>query len=349
MILAGHACWKPDDTLDDAIPPDHQPVHIREERALAGTLFQIDILSADEAYGREAIQAAFEEVARAEAVLSEWDRSSEVSAVNLGAGTTAVRVSPELYGVLNRSLWFSEITEGAFDVTFAGCGRLWSIRERRIPDQDELSQCLRNVGFRKVVLDPSRSVVFLPSVGMRIGLGGIAKGYRVDRAAEILASRGISEYVVNGGGDIRVSGGRGEGPWEVTIAHPREPGGSLGQLKMSEGAIVTSGDSTWYFIKDGIRYHHILDPRTGHPARQSLAVTVIGDSAMDADALATGLFVMGPVRGLALVESLPGYEALIVDPDLGVHTSSGFPDIAPLLAADRKQPVQPRSLRNGDS
>jgi thiamine biosynthesis lipoprotein len=314
-------------TIDEKATSASETIHIREERALAGTLYQIDVLTDDEARGRDATQAAFDEVARAEAVLSEWDESSEVSAVNRAAGNTAVRVSPELFGVLNRSLWFSEMTEGAFDVTFATCGHLWSIRKQRIPTEESLSRCLENVGFQKVVLDPSRSVVFLPEASMRMGLGGIAKGYRVDRAADILSARGITDYVVNGGGDIRLAGGGGEGPWEVTIAHPREPGGRLGEVKLDEGAIVTSGDFSWYFEKDGIRYHHILDPRTGRPARRSVAVTVVGESAMDADALATGLFVMGPVRGLALVETLTGYEALIVDPDLVIHTSSGFPDI----------------------
>ncbi|MBM3789455.1 MAG: FAD:protein FMN transferase [Acidobacteria bacterium] len=305
-------------------PHGGSSLHFREERALGGTLYQIDIWADDEGAARAAMDEAFQSVSDNESVVSEWQESSEVSAVNRAAGREPVAVSPELLGVLARALRFSELTEGAFDVTFAGCGRLWSIEERIIPGEEALAQCLEHVNFRRLVLDVERSTVFLRDPDMRIGLGGIGKGYRIDRAAEILARHGISSFVVNGGGDIRVQGSNGGAPWAVRIQHPRDAEGSLGTLYLERGAVVTSGDYSWYFDRDGVRYHHILDPATGRPARRSVSVTVVARSAMDADALATGLFVMGPDKGLALVEKLPGVEALIVGPDLVPRASGGF-------------------------
>jgi thiamine biosynthesis lipoprotein len=236
-------------------------------------------------------------------------------------------VHPEVFTLLQRSLWASESTHGAFDITFAGCGRLWSIRDERVPDERTLAACLQAVGYRRVRLDAWHSSVWLPDANMRIGLGGIAKGYGVDSAAEVLRRRGFGRFVVDGGGDLRVEGTDLDGAWTVQIAHPRDPGRIFATLHLDRGAVVTSGDYVRYFERDGVRYHHILDPATGQPARRTVAVTVVAPSATDADALATGLFVLGPDRGLAALARLPGVEALFFDPQLQVRTSPGFPRI----------------------
>ncbi|MCP4655490.1 MAG: FAD:protein FMN transferase [bacterium] len=303
---------------------------LRDERLLMGTRFQIQAVTGDEEAGVAAMEAAFAEVARIEALLSEWRESSELSAVNRAAGRQPVTVGPDLYAVVERSLGISKLSGGAFDVTFAGCGGLWSFREPRIPSAGELAACLPRVDFRAVVLDPEPSSIFLSRADMRIGLSGIGKGYGVDRAAAVLEARGIHDYIVDGGGDIRLKGRKRDRPWSSGIAHPRRRGELYATLHPTAGAIVTSGDYERYFEREGVRYHHILDPTTGRPARRSVAVTVIASSAMDADALATGLFVMGPEEGLALVESLPGVEALVFGPELAVHLSSGFPEITVL-------------------
>ncbi len=300
---------------------------LRDERLLMGTRFQIQAVTDDEEAGAAAMEAAFTEVARVEALLSAWREASELSAVNRAAGRQPVAVGADLYAVVERSLEVSEWTGGAFDVTFAGCGGLWSFREPRIPSDGEIAACLPRVDFRAVVLDPEASSIFLPRADMRIGLSGIGKGYGVDRAAAVLEARGIHDYIVDGGGDIRLKGRKGDRPWTSGIAHPRRRGELYATLHPHQGAIVSSGDYERTFERAGVRYHHILDPTTGRPARRSAAVTVVAVNAMDADALATGLFVMGPEAGLALVESLPGVEALAFGPELSVHLSSGFPEI----------------------
>ena len=299
--------------------------HLHGERRLMGTSFQIRVIASDAGRGCQAIDEAFGEVARQEALFSEYRDSSEISAVNRAAGGTPVEVDAEVFGLLRRSAWISRLTSGAFDVTFAGCGRLWSVREQRIPDDDALAACLEHVGYARLRFDERQSSVGLPDPEMRIGLGGIAKGSGVDRAADVLVARGFSSFVVDGGGDMRVEGRDVEGPWTIHIAHPRRPDEVFDTIQLNHGSIVTSGDYLRYFERDGVRYHHILDPSTGRPARRSVSVTVIAPTATDADGLATGLFVLGPERGLEVVASLPGVSALYFAPDLSVHASPGFP------------------------
>jgi thiamine biosynthesis lipoprotein len=300
---------------------------LRDERTKMGTRFEIQIVSDDVPAGRAAIEAAYAEIDRVEQLLSEWRETSEISEVNREAGSRAVAVGPDLYAVLERAAAISEMTDGAFDVTFAACGGRWSIRERRIPADREIADCLAHVDFRRVELDPLAGTVYLPDEAMRIGISGIGKGYGVDRAAAVLEAHGVTDYIVDGGGDIRLAGANVDRPWVVGIADPRRHGQLYATVHPERGAIVTSGDYERYFEQDGVRYHHILDPETGRPARRSVAVTVIAPEATDADALATGLFVLGPERGMQVVESTPGVEALIFGPDLAIHRSSGFPEI----------------------
>ena len=299
---------------------------IERERLQMGTRFHIQLVTGDDAAANAALDAAFAEVDRVEALLSEWRESSEISAVNRAAGGSPVPVGPELFFVVERSVHFSEVTGGAFDISFAGCGRLWSFREPRIPDAATLRDCLESVGYRGIELDRERSTLRLASSDTRIGIAGIGKGYGVDRAAEVLEAHGFTDYIIDGGGDIRLRGSRIDRPWSVGIAHPRRPGTLFGRLRLDRGSIVTSGDYQRSFERDGEVYHHILDPSTGLPARLSIAVTVIAGNATDADALATGLFVLGPERGIELVEGLAGVEALIIGPEMSVHRSSSFPD-----------------------
>lgn len=294
-------------------------------QTLMGTTFQIRAVTTNAARGCEAINAAFREVARQEMLFSEYRPDSDISAINRAAGGAPVSVHAEVFMLLQRARWASHATDGAFDVTAAACGRLWSVRERRVPDQTTLASCLALVDYRNLRLDPWRSTAWLPAEGMRVGLGGIAKGYGVDRAAEVLQAAGVTRFVVDGGGDLRVEGTDLEGAWLVQIAHPREAGGIVGAVRLTRGAVVTSGDYVRYFEMDGVRYHHLLDPATGQPARRSVAVTVIAPTATDADALATALFVLGPERGLPLVGRLPGVEALFFDNDLTMSASRGFP------------------------
>jgi FAD:protein FMN transferase len=297
---------------------------VQREQALMGTRFAIRVVTRDETAAAEAIDAAFAEVARIESLISEWRDDSEISQVNRQAGGLATAVGPELYEVVERSVRIGELTGGAFDVSFAGCAGLWSFRERRRPSPDALAACLPAVDYRQIRLDPVAQTIRLLRADARLGLGGIGKGFGVDRAAAVLERHGFWNYVVDGGGDLRVSGRHLERPWRIGIIDPRAPDRLLCTLDVTSGAVVTSGDYERYFDQSGVRYHHILDPATGEPARRAIAVTVLAPDATLADALATGVFVLGPEAGLALVESLEGVEALIVAPDSSVARSSGF-------------------------
>jgi thiamine biosynthesis lipoprotein len=305
-------------------------VVLKDRRAKMGTTFEVQVRVSSPEAGRGAIDAAFDEIDRVEALLSEWKETSETTALNRAAGRAPVAIGDDLRTVLTRASEISDWTGGAFDVTFAACGDAWSFREPyRAATDEELSACRTHVGWRRVLVDAESGTARLPDPSMKIGISGIGKGYGVDRAAAVLESRGIRDYIVDGGGDIRLSASPGTRPWTVGIAHPRRPGALWGSVSGVSGAIVTSGDYEAFFESDGVRYHHILDPRTGRPSVGASAVTVLAPDATTADALATGLMVLGPEAGIALVESLPGVEALFLVEGREHSRSSGFPPVRP--------------------
>ncbi len=311
----------------DASRTDDGRTLVTAERELMKTRFRIGVVIADEAAGRAAVDGAFAEVLASEERLNNWSETSEISRVNQSAGVQPIVVSDELMAVLERARHISGLTDGAFDITFASCDGLWSVRDRRVPSAAELDACLAHVDYRLLALDRGASAVFISDPETRVGIAGLAKGYRIDRAADVLDRAGIRDYVIDGGGDMRVAASSPDRPWQIKVAHPRRDGEALGTLALASGAVATSGDYQWYFERDGVRYHHIIDPAIGRPATRSVSATVLAERAVDADALATGLFVMGPEAGIALVERLPGVEALIIAPDLSLHPSSGFPTL----------------------
>ncbi len=296
----------------------------RGSRVLMGTRFEIRVVGTDRDRAERAMAAAFAEVARVEALLSEWRGESEISEVNRRGGSGPVEVGPELLEVLWRAIEVAALTGGAFDPTFASCGHLYSFREERIPTEEELEECLPRIGYEAVEVDRERSTVTLSGEGVRLGIGGIGKGYGVDQAAAVLRARGFRDFLVDGGGDLLVAGMKRGRPWEVGVADPRRPGEGLTRVVVRDRAVVSSGDYERYFERDGVRHHHILDPATGRSASRSVAVTVVAGDATMADALSTGLFVLGPEQGLAVVEELEGVEALFVGADLEVVMSTGM-------------------------
>lgn len=301
--------------------------------ALMGTPFTIlidDQISTEDA--KSAANAAFAEIARIERLMSEWRPDSEVSAINRSAGTQSVRVSKETFAVIQQSLDISTRSEGAFDITWAGLRGLWDFKTPGpIPEPNEIKARLPNVGWHMLKVDPWRRTVRIQKQGVQIGLGGIAKGYGIDRAVEILKGRGLKRFLVNGGGDLVGFGRKRSGePWMVGVQHPRKNGEMFTRLPVDGQAIVSSGDYERYFEREGVRYHHILDLRTGYPARQSVAVTVQAPSASLADALCTAVFVLGPIKGLKLAQEFPNVEVAVLTPDGIVTRSKGiaqhFPD-----------------------
>jgi len=297
------------------------------ETALMGTDLRIVILSEDEAAAREAIAVAEAEMRRIEALMTDWDSQSQLESINRQAGIEPVRVADELLALLEESIELSELTGGKFDVTYAGAGRLWDFRASppALPDPEQVRAGAARVGYERLVVDREAGTAFLKEAGMRIGLGAIAKGYAVDRAVRLIEARGFEDFAVNAGGDLAARGRKSDSElWWVALQHPRKRGENLAILPMSNVSAVTSGDYERFFELDGRRYCHIIDPDTGWPANGCQSVTVLAPRTYWADALATGVFVMGPTEGLKLLESLAGIEGAIVDSSGELHLTSGL-------------------------
>jgi thiamine biosynthesis lipoprotein len=292
-----------------------------------GTAVEITVSQVEPKTAEEAMEAAFQEVERINRLMSHYRPDSEVSQINRHAGQKEVRVSPETLGVIERALYFSRVSDGSFDITIGPVFRLWNFREGKIPGEGIVKENLERVDYRKIKIDRARSTVFLERARMELDLGAIAKGYAVDRACAVLKKSGIGNFLVNAGGDLKVGGEKEKGlPWTIGIQHPRLPSEFIAKLNPKDAGVATSGDYEKFFVIDGERYHHLLIPSTGMPARACQSVTILAPSAMDADALATTVFVLGPKKGFALIEKMPGVHAIIVDRRGSVLLSSNWPD-----------------------
>lgn len=317
-------------------PPVRKDGTVFGDGVLMGTSVSINVWldpGREAADAGAAMSAAFDEIARIEAIMSEWQPTSELSRVNAAAGGERMPLSPELFAVLKRSREISEITDGAFDVTFYGVGQLWKFEPgAKPPPADAIAAKLGLVDWRGIDLDDSNGELRgrLARPGMKVGLGAIAKGYAVDRASAVLRERGFANHVVEGGGDTYVSGTKGGKPWMVGVQDPVRDGPGphvIGGLPSTDRSVVTSGDYERYFEYEGRRYAHILDPRTGYPLEESKSaqsVTMVGPNATDADAYCTAVAVMGPERGMAFVEERPELEAIIIKRNGDVLISSGL-------------------------
>ena len=295
-------------------------------RGVMGTTFQVMLVADDRRdAARKAAEVALDEAARIEQMMSEWKPGSPLSRINALAGAEAVEVPPELLAILRRSLEISVASAGAFDPSWAALWDLWRFdRPPRVPSRQEVSSRLPLVSYRDVVIDPSARSVFLRRRGMLLGLGGIAKGYALDRAAALLRGRGFRDFVLDAGGQVLASGMRGARPWRVGIRDPRQSARWFAVLELRDASLSTSGDYEHFFIVDGVRYHHILDVQTGYPARGCRSVTVLAPEAATADALSTAAFIMGPKAGLRLLRQFPGAEGVVVDAENRVHVSKGL-------------------------
>lgn len=292
-----------------------------------------------EAYGpraREAVQAALAEFTRLDRLWNAYDPASEIARINAAAGRGPVAVSPDTLQVLRCALEVAALTGGAFDPTVGPLVRLWGFGgaegtpssgdgTRQPPPPEAVARERALVDYRLVKLDPAAGTVELPRPGMALDLGAIAKGYAVDRARAVMRDHGVNRALVTAGGCVFALGtAPGGRPWRVAVQHPREPRSVLGVIPVTDRAVDTSGDYQRYFESGGVRYHHVLDPATGCPARACRSATVLHASAAWADALATAAMVLGPARGAAVVEAAGG-AALIVDAEGRLHASPGLP------------------------
>lgn len=310
-------------TQAPVIPP---PVVVKRAQMHMGTVVTITAVADNEATAQAAITAGFHEIKRLEQLLSTWIPESELSQVNQSAAHAPVFVSRETMELVERSLEIARITEGGFNIAVGPAIEAWSVMDRQhIPTHEELERLKPLVEWGHIQLNRVAHTIYLPLPGMRIDVGGIGKGYSADRAVEKMKKVGARAGVVALSGDIKTFGSLpGAAGFPVGIKHPREEGAVLAIIDLKDEAISTAGDYERFFEENGVRYHHILDPETLQPARACQSVTVIAKEGTMADGLDTGIFVLGPERGMALVERLPDVEAVIVDRDGHMTVSSGL-------------------------
>jgi thiamine biosynthesis lipoprotein len=322
VVLLAAACASP------AAPP--APPVVEERRLLMGSELHLTVYAADAPRARAAFAAVFAEVERLEGVLSTWRPDSDVSRLNAAAGGGPVPVRAETRAVLRAAAQVSTWTEGKFDVTFGALADIWKFdhdQDDRVPAAADIAARVPLVDYRRVVIDDAAGTAAITRPGVRVHLGGIGKGYAVDAAVAILRAAGLRHFMVQFGGDLYVAGTAGESAWRLGLQDPRgAPDDPFAVLELSDATFSTSGDYERYFEQDGVRYHHILDPATGQPARGTRSVTIVTKQALWADGLSTGVFILGPERGMALVERLPDVEAVIVTAGNEVLVSTGLRD-----------------------
>lgn len=315
-------------------PPAAPPHLVKQSHLTMGSLLEVSIWTTSEAQAAEACDHVFREFDRLDALLSVWKDASDVRRINAAAGQAPVKVSGETVEVLSIAHDVSVQTKGKFDITFGALADIWKFdqdQDNSVPDRAAIERRLPLVDFDQVVVDRAAGTAFIRKPGMRIHLGGIGKGYAVDRGVALLKDRGFRDFMIQFGGDLYVAGSNGGKPWKLGIADPRGAHDPFAIVDMSDGTLSTSGDYERSFMKDGVRYHHIIDPDRGEPARGCRSVTLVSNRAVLADAIAKGVFILGPADGMALIEKLPDVEGVIVGADNHVLVSSGLKGRVQLL------------------
>lgn len=294
----------------------------KQAQDIMGTRVSVELWSTDKPHAAHCADLVFAEMQRINALMSPYLEDSELSAINRDAAIKPVRVSAELYELILQSIQFSKLSDGAFDITFASIGHQYDYRLKLSPSAETIRQQLDRIDYRQLQLE-NQSVHFAKP-GMRIDLGGIAKGYAVDRGISILRKCKIQHAIVSAGGDSRILGDKQGRPWMMGIQHPRKKQAVALALPLSDSAISTSGDYERYFLINDQRIHHIINPRTGESAHGSWSASVIGPDATSTDALSTTLFILGAEKGMQLINTLENMDAVIIDNNGKVHYSSGL-------------------------
>jgi thiamine biosynthesis lipoprotein len=294
-----------------------------------GSSLKVAIWATDEAKAVAAADRVSREFDRIESLLSIWKDGSDVVRLNAAAGRAPVPVSPETIEVLTMAGKASEWTAGKFDITFGALADIWKFdhdQDNTVPEASAIAARLRLVDHHAVQIDAAKRTAFIARAGVRVHLGGIGKGYAVDRAVTMLQSDGFQDFLIQAGGDMYAAGTNNGTPWRLGIADPRGAHDAFAAVEVRDATFSTSGDYERFFLKDGVRYHHLIDPDRGEPARGCRSVTIIASRALVADVLSTGVFIMGPEAGMALVEKMPDVEAVIVTAANEVLLSSGLKD-----------------------
>lgn len=294
---------------------------------LMGSRFDITVVADNETQGNEYIDWAVEEITRVEKMISSWNEQSETSVIIRNAGKHPVKTDKELFDLIARAIKISELTNGAFDISYASMDKIWKYdgSMTQLPSDEEIAKSVTKVGFRNIELDPEKQTVFLKKEGMRIGFGAIGKGFAADKAKELLIGKGVEAGIINASGDLTTWGTQPDGsPWMVGITNPLNKDKVFSWFPLDNNAVVTSGNYEKYVEFNGKRYTHIIDPRTGWPVTGLTSATVFAPKAELADALATSVFVMGIETGLNFINQLPGIECVIVDDQGKIHKSENI-------------------------
>jgi thiamine biosynthesis lipoprotein len=294
---------------------------------MLGSPFEMTVVAKDTVQGNEYIDLAIAEVKRVENLISDWIPSSQISKVNQNAGIQPIKVDREVYDLVNRAIKVSQITSGAFDISYASMDKIWKFdgSMKTMPTEEAIKKSVAKIGYINIILDSKKQTIFLKNQGMKLGLGGIGQGYIADKVKDLLLSKGCLSGIVNVSGDINVWGKQLDGkPWTVGIVNPLNKNKIFAIFPLENSAVETSGNYEKYVVFNGIRYSHIIDPRTGYPAQGVASVSVFAKQTEIADALATGIFVLGVEVGLDLVNQMKGVQCIIVDDKGKIHSSKGI-------------------------
>ena len=294
---------------------------------LMGSRFDITVVASNEKEGNEYIDSAIFEIARIEKLISSWDVNSETSLINKLSGIQPIKVDKELFDLIERSIAISTLTNGAFDISYASMDRIWKYdgSMREMPSEEKISNSIKKVGYQNIIIDKEAQTVFLKLKGMKIGFGAIGKGYAADKAKALLIEKGAKAGIINASGDLNAWGKQANGKdWMVAITNPLNKNKVFSWLPINDSAIVTSGNYEKFISFNGIRYSHIIDPRTGYPSTGIISTSIMTSNAELADAISTSVFVMGVETGLDFINQLKGVDCIIIDEQNKIHTSNNI-------------------------
>lgn len=301
----------------------------QDSAGIMGTEIHVELWHKDESFACAAIASVLQEMQRIDGLMSPYIESSKLSELNANGANDFVVVGEELFSLISRSQGYSILTGGAFDITYASAGRYYNYRKGERPDLDVMREAVEAISYRHLELDHRNHAVKFHHPHVYIDLGGIAKGHAVDNAIRILREQGIEQAMVSAGGDSRIIGDRRGEPWVVGVKDPRNKDAEVVVMPLLDASISTSGDYERFFIEDGVRYHHIIDPTSGDSARKVRSVTVIGADSTATDALSTSVFVLGTEKGIELIDRLIGIDVIVVDGDGAIHVSEGLSSMQP--------------------
>ena len=294
---------------------------------LMGSRFDISVVANSNEKGQSFIDVAIDEITRIEKLISSWDKNSQTSLINVNSGIKPVKVDSELFQLIERALKISKLTDGAFDISYASMDKVWKFDGSMIkmPEAEAIKRSVEKVGYNNIILDQTNSTVYLKLKGMKIGFGGIGKGYAADKAKVLLLERGVVSGIINASGDLNAWGTQpNDKSWMVAIVNPLNKEKVFSWLPVKNSAVVTSGNYERYVKFNDQLYSHIIDPRTGYPTTGILSVSIFSKSAELADALATSVFVMGVDVGLDFINQLKDVECIIVDKNNQIITSKNI-------------------------